>query len=69
MKYKHVKGLELQKPAYMKALNRDIRALLNGQEVKLDPEEVLDMENLGVILEEVSVKKKEKKKKNEIGEE
>ena len=54
MKYKHIKGLELQKPAYLLVPNRDVRKLLNGEEVEVEKEAVEQLEGLGVKLEEVS---------------
>ena len=35
MKYKHIKGLQLQKPSNLKTTNRKIRDLLVGKEVEL----------------------------------
>ncbi len=65
MKYKHIKGLELQKPAYLLVPNRDVRKLLNGEEVEVEKEAVEQLEGLGVKLEEVSKERPKKKIKKE----
>ena len=65
MKYKHIKGLELQKPAYLLVPNRDVRKLLYGEEVEVEKEAVEQLEGLGVKLEEVSKERPKKKIKKE----
>ena len=65
MKYKHIKGLELQKPAYLLVPNRDVRKLLNGEEVEVEKEAVEQLEGLGVKLVEVSKERPKKKIKKE----
>ena len=40
MKYKHIKGLQLQKPSYLETPNQKIRELLEGKEVELNEENV-----------------------------
>jgi len=65
VKYKHIKGLELQKPAYLLVPNRDVRKLLNGEEVEVEKEAVEQLEGLGVKLEEVSKERPKKKIKKE----
>ena len=65
MKYKHIKGLELQKPAYLLVPNRDVRKLLNGEEVEVEKEAVEQLEGLGVKLEVVSKERPKKKIKKE----
>ena len=67
MKYKHIKGLELQKPAYLLVPNRDVRKLLNGEEVEVEKEAVEQLEGLGVKLEEVSKERPKKKIKKQRG--
>jgi len=60
MKYKHVKGLQLQKPAYLKLSNLKIRQLLAGEEVQLNKENVEEFESLGVQV--IPIEEKPKKK-------
>ena len=62
MKYKHIKGLQLQKPAYLKASNSKIRALLAGKEVELNEQSMEEFESLGVQVVLVEKKTKPKKK-------
>ena len=42
MKYKHIKGLQLQKPSYLDTPNQKIRELLEGKEVELSEENVAE---------------------------
>lgn len=65
MKYKHVKGLQLQKPAYLQTPNQKIRELLEGKEVELSKENVAEFESLGVQVKPVEEKPKKKKVKKE----
>ena len=61
MKYIHKKGLQLQKPSYLKTSNQKIRELLDGKEVELKKENLEEFESLGVQV--VSAEKKQKPKK------
>ena len=63
MKYKHIKGLQLQKPSYLKTSNQKIRQLLAGGEVELEKENLEEFESLGVQVQ--PVKKQKPKKKEE----
>ena len=63
MKYKHVKGLQLQKPSYLNTPNQKIRELLAGKEVELEKENLEEFESLGVQVQ--PVKKQKPKKKEE----
>ena len=65
MKYKHIKGLQLQKPSYLDAPNQKIRELLEGKEVELSEENVAEFESLGVQVKPVENKPKKKKVKKE----
>jgi len=65
MKYKHIKGLQLQKPSYLKTSNQVIRELLDGKEVELSEENVAEFESLGVQVKPVENKPKKKKVKKE----
>ena len=65
MKYKHIKGLQLQKPAYLKASNSKIRALLAGKEVELEKEDVAEFESLGVQVQPIKKEPKKKVKREE----
>jgi len=65
MKYKHIKGLQLQKPSYLQTPNQKIRELLEGKEVELSEENVAEFESLGVQVEPVENKPKKKKVKKE----
>jgi len=58
MKYKHIKGLQLQKPSYLSTSNQKIRELLAGGEVELEKENLEEFESLGVQV--VPVEKKQK---------
>ncbi len=62
MKYKHIKGLQLQKPAYLNTPNRKIRELLEGKEVELNEDNLAEFESLGVQVEPVKKEKPKKKK-------
>jgi len=63
MKYKHIKGLQLQKPSNLETPNRKIRDLLSGKEVELEKENLEEFESLGVQVQ--PVKKQKPKKKEE----
>ena len=63
MKYKHIKGLQLQKPSYLSIPNQKIRELLAGGEVELEKENLEEFESLGVQVQ--PVKKQKPKKKEE----
>ena len=63
MKYKHIKGLQLQKPSYLSTPNQKIRELLAGGEVELEKENLEEFESLGVQVQ--PVKKQKPKKKEE----
>ena len=63
MKYKHIKGLQLQKPSYLSTPNSTIRELLAGKEVELEKENLEEFESLGVQVQ--PVKKQKPKKKEE----
>ena len=63
MKYKHIKGLQLQKPSYLKTPNQKIRELLAGKEVELEKENLEEFESLGVQVQ--PIKKQKPKKKEE----
>jgi len=65
MKYKHIKGLQLQKPSYLKTPNQKIRELLEGKEVELNEDNLAEFESLGVQVEPVENKPKKKKVKKE----
>tara|TARA_X000001382_G_C3087823_1_gene152562 strand:- start:257 stop:460 length:204 start_codon:yes stop_codon:yes gene_type:complete len=65
VKYKHIKGLQLQKPSYLKTPNQAIRQLLDGKEVELTKENVEEFESLGVQVKPVDNKKPKKKVKKE----
>ncbi len=47
MKYKHIKGLQLQKPSYLSTPNSKIRELLAGKEVELEKENLEQRNNRG----------------------
>ena len=55
MKYKHIKGLQLQKPSYLNTPNQKIRELLAGEE----------FESLGVQVQPVKKEQPKKKVKKE----
>jgi len=63
MKYKHIKGLQLQKPSYLNTPNQKIRELLAGGEVELEKENLEEFESLGVQVQ--PIKKQKPKKKEE----
>jgi len=63
MKYKHIKGLQLQKPSYLNTPNQKIRELLDGKEVELEKENLEEFESLGVQVQ--PIKKQKPKKKEE----
>ena len=63
MKYKHIKGLQLQKPSHLDTPNQKIRQLLAGGEVELEKENLEEFESLGVQVQ--PVKKQKPKKKEE----
>ena len=63
MKYKHIKGLQLQKPSYLNTPNQKIRQLLAGGEVELKKENLEEFESLGVQVQ--PIKKQKPKKKEE----
>lgn len=65
MKYKHIKGLQLQKPSYLKTPNQKIRELLAGKEVELEKENLEEFESLGVQVQPVKKQPKKKVKKEE----
>ena len=65
MKYKHIKGLQLQKPSYLQTPNQKIRELLYGKAVELSEENVAEFESLGVQVKPVENKPKKKKVKKE----
>ena len=65
MKYKHIKGLQLQKPSYLETPNQKIRELLEGKEVVLSEENVAEFESLGVQVKPINKKPKKKKVKKE----
>lgn len=65
MKYKHIKGLQLQKPSYLQTPNQKIRELLDGKEVELSEDNLAEFESLGVQVEPVEKKTKKKPKKEE----
>ena len=62
MKYKHIKGLQLQKPSYLQTPNQKIRELLEGKEAELNEENVAEFESLGVQVEPVKKEQPKKKK-------
>jgi hypothetical protein len=62
MKYKHIKGLQLQKPSYLETPNQKIRELLEGKEVELNEENVAEFESLGVQVKPVEKEQPKKKK-------
>ena len=62
MKYKHIKGLQLQKPSYLQTPNQKIRELLAGKEVELNEENVAEFESLCVQIEPVKKEQPKKKK-------
>ena len=65
MKYKHIKGLQLQKPSYLSTPNFKIRELLAGKEVELEKENVEEFESLGVQVQPIRKEPKKKVKKEE----
>ena len=65
MKYKHIKGLQLQKPSYLKTPNQKIRELLAGKEVELEKENLEEFESLGVQVQPIRKEPKKKVKKEE----
>ena len=65
MKYKHIKGLQLQKPSYLNTPNQKIRELLDGKEVELNEDNLAEFESLGVQVEPVENKPKKQKVKKE----
>jgi len=65
MKYKHIKGLQLQKPSYLNTPNQKIRELLAGEEVELEKENLEEFESLGVQVQPVKKEKPKKKVKKE----
>ena len=65
MKYKHIKGLQLQKPSYLSTPNQKIRQLLAGEEVELEKENLEEFESLGVQVQPIKKEPKKKVKKEE----
>jgi hypothetical protein len=65
MKYKHIKGLQLQKPSYLSTPNFKIRELLAGKEVELEKENLEEFESLGVQVQPIKKEPKKKVKKEE----
>jgi len=65
MKYKHIKGLQLQKPSYLSTPNSKIRELLAGKEVELEKENLEEFESLGVQVQQIRKEPKKKVKKEE----
>ena len=65
MKYKHIKGLQLQKPSYLNTPNQKIRELLDGKEVELEKENLEEFESLGVQVQPIRKEPKKKVKKEE----
>lgn len=65
MKYKHIKGLQLQKPSYLSTPNSKIRELLAGKEVELKKESLEEFESLGVQVQPIKKEPKKKVKKEE----
>jgi len=65
MKYKHIKGLQLQKPSHLDTPNQKIRELLAGGEVELEKENLEEFESLGVQVQPVKKEPKKKVKKEE----
>ena len=65
MKYKHIKGLQLQKPSYLSTPNQKIRELLAGKEVELEKENLEEFESLGVQVQPIRKEPKKKVKKEE----
>ena len=65
MKYKHIKGLQLQKPSNLETPNRKIRDLLSGKEVELEKENLEEFESLGVQVIPIDKKPKKKVKREE----
>jgi len=65
MKYKHIKGLQLQKPSYLNTPNSKIRELLAGKEVELEKENLEEFESLGVQVQPIRKEPKKKVKKEE----
>ena len=65
MKYKHIKGLQLQKPSYLSTPNSKIRELLAGKEVELEKESLEEFESLGVQVQPIKKEPKKKVKKEE----
>jgi len=63
MKYKHVKGLELQNRNMLVAPNYKLRAMLAGKDVDLNKEEAEDLMRCCIIQPVGQVKKKMKKEK------
>ena len=65
MKYKHIKGLQLQKPSHLDTSNQKIRELLAGGEVELEKENLEEFESLGVQVQPIRKEPKKKVKKEE----
>jgi len=65
MKYKHIKGLQLQKPSYLSTPNSKIRELLAGKEVELEKQNLEEFESLGVQVQPIRKEPKKKVKKEE----
>jgi hypothetical protein len=65
MKYKHIKGLQLQKPSYLSTPNSKIRELLACKEVELEKENLEEFESLGVQVQPIRKEPKKKVKKEE----
>ena len=65
MKYKHIKGLQLQKPSYLSTPNSKIRELLAGKEVELEKENLEEFESLGVQVQPIRKEPKKTVKKEE----
>ena len=66
MKYKHIKGLQLQKPSYLNTPNQKIRELLAGEEVELEKENLEEFESLGVQVQPVKKEIEDKDNGNRI---
>jgi hypothetical protein len=65
VKYKHIKGLQLQQPNNLKISNKKVRQLLEGKAVVLREEDVIEFESLGVQVESIEKEKPKKKLKKE----
>ena len=65
MKYKHIKGLQLQKPSNLETPNSKIRELLAGKEVELEKQNLEEFESLGVQVQPIRKEPKKKVKKEE----